>query len=202
MRTFAILVAVAALGCDEPDVTDDVVDQCGDGLLDPGEECDDGNTVDDDACNAACRSNFCGDGIEQQDEECDDGNSDETDGCDSSCRGSVCGNGIEERGEECDDGNTVNDDECSNRCEDNPTPDGGPVDASVEDASVDDAAPDATAGPLDRVECTCIDLEIEIVCEEVKDCGVVPHYDRCTDACKPHGGITNATCTPDADPCP
>jgi cysteine-rich repeat protein len=44
---------------------------CGDGNLDPGEECDDGNNVDGDGCDANCMVEFCGDGILQPGEECD-----------------------------------------------------------------------------------------------------------------------------------
>src|SRR5690606_3094594 len=40
-------------------------DGCGDGHLDPGEACDDGNRVDDDACTNACALPRCGDGIVQ-----------------------------------------------------------------------------------------------------------------------------------------
>jgi cysteine-rich repeat protein len=60
---------------------------CGDGELDPSEECDDGNNVDGDGCDANCVVEFCGDGILQPDlgEECDDGNNDPGDGCNEFC---------------------------------------------------------------------------------------------------------------------
>jgi cysteine-rich repeat protein len=60
---------------------------CGDGFLDPLEECDDGNNVDGDGCNANCVIEFCGDGILQPGlgEQCDDGNNQSGDGCDSNC---------------------------------------------------------------------------------------------------------------------
>ena len=54
---------------------------CGDGLLDAGEQCDDGN----DGCDSACRFEGCGDGVTVIGEECDDGNRRSGDGCDSSC---------------------------------------------------------------------------------------------------------------------
>jgi cysteine-rich repeat protein len=44
--------------------------QCGDGVLDPGEQCDDGNRIDSDAC-VRCAFARCGDGIVSQDEDCD-----------------------------------------------------------------------------------------------------------------------------------
>jgi cysteine-rich repeat protein len=52
---------------------------CGHGVLDPGEECDDGNTSDNDACRNDCRFNVCGDGFrDPATEQCDDGNADLT----------------------------------------------------------------------------------------------------------------------------
>jgi cysteine-rich repeat protein len=59
---------------------------CGDGRLDPGEECDDGNTRDDDACLSSCQRARCGDGVVRAVAEmCDDGNLDPRDGCSTSC---------------------------------------------------------------------------------------------------------------------
>lgn len=37
--------------------------RCGDGQLDPGEECDDGNREDRDGCTNGCTCARCGDGI-------------------------------------------------------------------------------------------------------------------------------------------
>jgi cysteine-rich repeat protein len=59
--------------------TDDGPGICGDGALDPGEECDDGNLIDDDGCSAQCvaattqpcNGNVifaCGDGIDNDDD--------------------------------------------------------------------------------------------------------------------------------------
>ena len=59
---------------------------CGDGNLDPGEDCDDGNLSDDDACTSACVEAFCGDGLTWfAQEECDDGNAVDDDGCTNAC---------------------------------------------------------------------------------------------------------------------
>ena len=35
---------------------------CGNGDLDSGEECDDGNTDETDGCDTMCKNNVCGDG--------------------------------------------------------------------------------------------------------------------------------------------
>jgi cysteine-rich repeat protein len=79
---------------------------CGDGVVteSEGEQCDDGNREDGDACANSCllrcsNDSFC---------ECD-----ETVGI---CVPEDCGNGIIDAGEQCDDQNTVNDDACSNIC--------------------------------------------------------------------------------------
>lgn len=61
---------------------------CGDGKVDQGEECDDGNTANDDGCNAECKYEYCGDGIVQPalGEQCDDGGYRNDDGCDMYCQ--------------------------------------------------------------------------------------------------------------------
>jgi cysteine-rich repeat protein len=59
---------------------------CGDGALDPGEDCDDGNTVDGDGCRADCTVEECGDGIVDPQEECDDDNTNDGDGCSATCK--------------------------------------------------------------------------------------------------------------------
>jgi cysteine-rich repeat protein len=87
---------------------------CGNGTLDPGELCDDGNADARDGCTNACTP--CGDGIVQTGEECDDGNLVDGDGCDADCTLTACGNGIVSPGEECDDGNRVSGDCCSSTC--------------------------------------------------------------------------------------
>ncbi len=60
---------------------------CGDGILDVGEECDDGNYVDGDGCQGNCTltRSYCGDGILDAGEECDDGNYLDGDGCQGNC---------------------------------------------------------------------------------------------------------------------
>ncbi len=63
---------------------------CGDGILDPDEECDDGNNISCDGCSAICEHEMgfvCGDGGLNTDcgEECDDGNNEDGDGCSADC---------------------------------------------------------------------------------------------------------------------
>jgi len=89
---------------------------CGDGVVDPGEACDDHNEVVSDACVPGCALARCGDGIVRSGvEACDDGNLVSGDGC-TGCALPTCGNGIVEPGEACDDGNGDDGDACPSRC--------------------------------------------------------------------------------------
>ena len=63
----------------------DVEPTCGNGTLDPGEDCDDGNTAAGDGCSPVCRLEVCGNGIVEGNEQCDDGNTVNGDGCDNNC---------------------------------------------------------------------------------------------------------------------
>ena len=56
---------------------------CGDGQVDPGEFCDDGNDINDDDCRNDCTA--CGDGVINGGEECDDGNMIDDDDCSNTC---------------------------------------------------------------------------------------------------------------------
>jgi cysteine-rich repeat protein len=68
---------------------------CGDGHVDPGEACDDGNRINGDGCSATCA-------VEQP-----------AGGCVVDC----CGNGEIDPGEACDDGNAFSGDGCSETCQ-------------------------------------------------------------------------------------
>lgn len=61
--------------------------ECGDGALNPGEACDDGNDDNTDACLDTCVAASCGDGFlcATCGEACDDANLVEGDGCDAGC---------------------------------------------------------------------------------------------------------------------
>jgi cysteine-rich repeat protein len=96
---------------------------CGDGHVDPGEACDDGNSDDSDGC-VNCVLSSCGDGQRDEGEECDDGNADDTDACLSNCLTARCGDGVlrlniafgDAGYELCDDGNDADTDACLNDC--------------------------------------------------------------------------------------
>ncbi len=104
---------------------------CGNGALEYGEDCDDGNTQTGDGCDANCLHEgsistaeaICGNGSVEKGEDCDDGNTDDGDGCAKNCinegsekGGSFCGDGKITYGEDCDDGNTQNGDGCNSIC--------------------------------------------------------------------------------------
>ena len=118
---------------------------CGNGVADPGEECDDGNGYDADGCSSLCkiepgatcmptgpcnRSN----GKLDNGEQCDDGNRNSMDGCTNEgtvepgwvcplpgkpCR-PRCGDGRLTPPETCDDSNTLSDDGCARNCQREP----------------------------------------------------------------------------------
>lgn len=79
---------------------------CGDGVIDPGEACDDANDDNQDECDITCQQTHCGDGYlrRNSNEECDDGNLLTGDKCNAFCMVERCGNGYVEPNEECDDG--------------------------------------------------------------------------------------------------
>lgn len=111
---------------------------CGDGIhYYAVEECDDGNSVDTDACPGTCKNATCGDGFLWSGmEQCDDGNNDDHDACRNTCVSATCGDGVHRTGElrrrvsavslivpadlasseECDDGNADDNDACLNTC--------------------------------------------------------------------------------------
>ncbi len=75
---------------------------CGDGVIEPPETCDDGNTIPGDGCSGVCQiepGHVC----PTPDKPC--------------VETWVCGNGIIDPGETCDDGNNTSGDGCSSTCQ-------------------------------------------------------------------------------------
>jgi cysteine-rich repeat protein len=113
-----------AVGCSGSDQTGDAgasngVAVCGNARIEIGEECDDGNVADSDACTSICTLARCGDGLISVGEDCDDGNAVNDDDCNNECASNEidCNHdGEVQEPEECDDGNQVNTDECTNQC--------------------------------------------------------------------------------------
>jgi cysteine-rich repeat protein len=93
---------------------------CGNGKVEGNEECDDGNTDNNDGCTNSCKKNVCGDGFLSPTEQCDDGANNGAgcsapyggtcNACTSSCKlvtksGGFCGDGTIDAGHELCDGN-------------------------------------------------------------------------------------------------
>lgn len=155
---------------------------CGDGIVDRGESCDDGNDEDDDLCPSTCEMASCGDGFVQDGaEECDDGNIDDTDECPSTCVIAICGDGFVQDGvEECDDANEEDTDECLSSC----------VEASCGDGLVQEGVESCDDGNLDDTddcpsscaEATCGDGFVHEGVEECDD-GNDEDGDGCEASC-------------------
>jgi fibro-slime domain-containing protein len=123
--------ACAADACDDTTTSAAV---CGDGVIEAGELCDDGNAASGDGCSSTCQIEpgytcmtpgqpcvplvLCGNGTIDGTEGCDDGNTVSGDGCSSTCQiepgwqcpvpGSscttICGDGMVVGHEQCDEG--------------------------------------------------------------------------------------------------
>jgi cysteine-rich repeat protein len=180
--------------------------ECGNGRLEVGEECDDGNTSDCDGCSAACRvETGCGDGARCGAEQCDDGNADDCDGCSTACRvetGLLCGDGTVNApcGEECEPPGVGG---CTLECTNAAGCGNGIVEAgeACDDGNTDDcdgctSKCTPTAGCGDGVRCGA---------EECDD-GNPTSCDGCSATCtREEGaicgdGIVSAACGEDCDP--
>jgi cysteine-rich repeat protein len=88
---------------------------CGNGIVDEGEVCDDGNNISGDGCRSDCLSDeTCGNGLVDHavGEVCDS-----TPGCAPDCMSILgCGDGVLDEGEQCDDGNLEPYDGCGPDC--------------------------------------------------------------------------------------
>lgn len=111
---------------------------CGNAEVQVGEDCDDGNMLDDgNGCSEDCtRNDVCGNDIhESLYETCDDGNTTDGDYCSGDCETvtGLCGDAAIQINEECDDGNAVDDaNGCSEQCLANNTCGNGIVENAIE----------------------------------------------------------------------
>lgn len=181
---------------------------CGNQVIDfsLGEECDDGNLNDDDACRNNCRlapcegasCPRCGDGIYHPTigEQCDtggasatctancrtpcDGDEDCPGACDlevGACKPPLCGDGeVNQPWERCDDGNVDDMDSCNNQCQ--PT-------------CNDD--PDCESGKCDKAKLVCVPLCGNGRADAGEQCddGNMINNDTCSNRCE-------RTCTDDS----
>jgi cysteine-rich repeat protein len=182
--------------CSESTGTCDVAADCGNGLLEPGEECDDGNTLDGDCCSSTCT-------FEPVGSACEDGefcNGAET--CDGA---GVCQPGLPV---DCDDGVTCTVDSCD---EANDTCSNAPDDTFCDDQQfcngaevcdlVNDCQPGTPVDCSDGVGCT------DDVCDEAADaCVNDPNDANCPDDGLFCNGLEFCDavndCSSTGDPCP
>jgi fibro-slime domain-containing protein len=183
--------------------------QCGNGVVESGESCDDGNAVSGDGCSATCQiekgwqcpaqgaacvASQCGDGVVAGTETCDDGNAVAGDGCSGTCQveagwqcptpgakciAKTCGDGILAGNEQCDDGNILPGDGCSATCTLEPG-----------FACVTQAAP----LPQSVCHATVCGDGVKEGFEECDDHNLVP-YDGCSPTCTIEPKCSGGTCT-------
>ncbi len=97
---------------------------CGDGILDPGEQCDEGDGINGNGqslCTADCQGNLCGDEYVAPGEECDAGPGNGQGGeCTEKCKITSCGDGYKGGAEACDlgpeNGTDTGNEICSHDC--------------------------------------------------------------------------------------
>ncbi|MEM7603971.1 MAG: kelch repeat-containing protein [Myxococcota bacterium] len=158
--------------------------RCGNGVVDPGEACDDGNGRSGDGCSGDCASDeTCGNGIQDgaAGEMCDDGNIIDGDECQSNCARPRCGDGIVDVDEACDDGNFDEVDGCNGRCTSDETCGNGVIDVVAGEACDDgNFVAGDTCGPTCQIEfCGNGLLDPGEVCDD----GNNQNGDGCSGAC-------------------
>jgi cysteine-rich repeat protein len=158
---------------------------CGNGKLDPGEECDAGGPSA--SCDFDCTAPLCGDGVVNPaaGEACDTLGFDPP--CGFDCRGPpVCGNGKPETSEQCDDGNTVDGDGCSHLCQIENLCGNGHVDLGEQ---CDDGNQDNTDG--------CRNCQVPRCGDGVLDTGL---GEQCDDGNQVSGDGCSASCQTEPPP--
>jgi cysteine-rich repeat protein len=163
-------------GDGDGDVPDPI---CGNGVVESGEACDDGNMIETDDCRSDCSLAACGDGqLQEGVEVCDDGNVDNTDAC-VDCAEAFCGDGSVHSGVEiCDDGNMENTDMCTNVCV--PALCGDTFVQPGEDC--EDANLDNTDDCVDCIAASCGDGFVQVGVEQCDDANM-DNTDGCDDTC-------------------
>ncbi len=178
--------ACASGVCDmtETPATCEAANSCGNGLVEAGEACDDGNGTSSDGCSASCFvdslpiGSNCTNGGNAA---CAVGVCDTTETPPTCEPANLCGNGVFEAGELCDDGNGTSGDGCSASCFVDNLPNG--VDCSVNGAAA------CASGVCDLTKTPA-------TCEAANSCGngAVESGEACDDGGTVPGDGCSATC--------
>ncbi len=191
----ALVLASVAVGCGGGDTSGtggtggstSTGPVCGNGTVEDGEQCDDGDkNADTAACKTDCTPAACGDSLVGPAEECDDGaaNSD-TGACTAMCKKAICGDAVVQQGvETCDNGANNGDTKaCTAACKEAACGD-SLVQEGVEEC--DDGAANA-----DNAGCTlacktnvCGDGKVQNGKEECDDGAANGDTAACTGMCK------------------
>ncbi len=176
---------------------------CGDGVIDEGEECDDGDDNGETfACLSDCTLNICGDGFEGPEEGCDDGNLESGDGCSATCllegldpEAILCGNKVFACGDTIDnddDGKIdLADPECISPCDDNEASFQTDLPGQNNDCKADCYFDDNSGGGDDKCEwnlkCDPENPGAQVGCEYDPDFGMCETQmpPECLDFCVP-----------------
>jgi len=161
--------------------------ECGNGTIEPGEDCDDGNTLDGDCCNASCQFDPAG-------SSCPDGafcNGDET--CDGagSCQAGTpvdCDDGVGCTDDSCDEGNDV----CVHNANDDLCEDDGLFCTGTE--FCDEVSDCSSTGDPCLVGTSCNELtdtcDLETACGD----GIIDPGEDCDDGNTMDGDCCSASC--------
>lgn len=163
--------------------------ECGNGVIEAGEECDEGAAnADTAACTLACVEARCGDGLVLEGfEQCDDADDVDDDECGNACLlPAACGDGVIQGAEECDDGDAnAEDGACKPDCTAAFCGDGivhdGVEQCDDADDDNDDTCTQLCAPP------TCGDGFAQIVNSELCDDGDIQEGDECNADCTTAG---------------
>jgi|GEM_PF-1556734 Cobalamin biosynthesis protein CobT (nicotinate-mononucleotide:5, 6-dimethylbenzimidazole phosphoribosyltransferase) len=176
--------------------TEPYVPGCGNGIKDPGEDCDNGLDNSDEpgilgiTCRTNCTLAVCGDNILDNGELCDDGNRASGDYCRADCQAitGYCGDGIEQTNEECDKrNNPYCAEDCQTKlgeCGDGIKQDFEKCDKASSDVGEGQGIGSYCSDDCQKIEHRCGDGSTQPDMEECDDGAENGKYNKCAANCK------------------